>query len=190
MNAPTSRRRRTTPAPRQAKPFQPKRAYSPGSEAGSGIDHLFQAAGGTSATFLVEVDGAPVGRFSECQGLEVELSVETFEEGGVHGFVHKLPGRLTWPNLVLTRGTTWDNALFEWFNRAAGDGFVKDRKVVRETVAVTLLSSSGKRLRGWNLFDAMPVKWTGPDLSTGTDEVTTERLEVAHHGFEAVAFDR
>ena len=41
----------------------------------------------TGATFLVEVDGVEIGRFMEVTGLEVEVGVESIEEGGENGYV-------------------------------------------------------------------------------------------------------
>ena len=56
------------------------------------------------------------------------VEVETYTEGGENGFVHKLPGRMTWPNLVLKRGVTAQDVLMNWLQDAVGDGsrFVKD----------------------------------------------------------------
>lgn len=149
-------------------------------------DHLFQSDGSTSAFFLVEVGDVPVGRFTECSGLEVEIEVESYEEGGVNGFTHKLPGRMSWPNLVLKRGLTVDNSLFEWFNASVGTTFNAESKAERKTVGVTMVSAKGERLRTWTLYDAIPVKWTGPSFANDSDGVATEELEVAHHGFEVV----
>ncbi|HUC32028.1 MAG TPA: phage tail protein, partial [Ilumatobacteraceae bacterium] len=58
----------------------------------------------TGATFLFEVDGIAIGRFMEVSGLEMSIDVEPVQEGGQNGFVHQLPGRMTWPPLVLKRG--------------------------------------------------------------------------------------
>ena len=69
-------------------------------------DDNFEDEGVYAATFLVEVDGLEIGRFTEVSGLQVEVGVETVAEGGQNGFVHKLPSRMTWPNLVLRRGLT------------------------------------------------------------------------------------
>lgn len=151
-------------------------------------DHLFSSAGGTSATFLVEVDGMNIGRFSEVSGLQVEVEVETYNEGGVNGFVHHLPGRMVWPNLVLKRGVTWDDNLLVWFHQTTGDQFANEGKVVRTSAAVTMISSTGKRLRSWDLVDAVPVRWTGPTFAASAEEQPVEELEVAHHGFQANSF--
>ena len=152
--------------------------------AGSG-DSGFYKANPTTATFLVEVDGQPVGRFTEASGLEVEVEVETYEEGGVNGFVHKLPGRMTWPNLTLKRGITETDNLLAWLNKSSGDGFSATNKLTRSTLAVILVSAKGERLRAWNFEGAFPVKWTGPSFAAGNDELAEEELEIAHHGFQA-----
>jgi phage tail-like protein len=151
-------------------------------------DHHYHRGGTTTSTFLVEIDGDVLGRFWEVQGLQVEVEVEEYQEGGVNGFVHQLPGRMSWPHLILKRGVTYDNSLLEWFQASTGTGFAKENKVARETFAVTLISPGGQRLRGWNFHDAIPIRWTGPSFATDKDEVPTEELEVVHHGFEAITF--
>ena len=54
--------------------------------------------------FLLELNSIPVGGFSECSGLDLELEVEEYAEGGENRFVHKLPGRRKQSDLVLKRG--------------------------------------------------------------------------------------
>jgi phage tail-like protein len=138
----------------------------------------------TTATFLVEVDGDTVGRFTEVQGLEVSVEVEEIKEGGENFFVHKLPGRFTWPNLVLKRGITESNNLLAWMDKASAGGFeAAGNKLERNTMAITLVSAAGVRLRAWNFEGAFPVNWTGPTFAASSDDPATEELEIAHHGF-------
>ncbi|MET0909196.1 MAG: phage tail protein, partial [Ilumatobacteraceae bacterium] len=73
----------------------------------------------TSATFLFEVDGVEIGRFREVSGLEVNIETEDVPEGGQNSFVHKLPGRMTWPNITLKRGVTQSDALLKWLNKSS-----------------------------------------------------------------------
>lgn len=149
-------------------------------------DSGFYDEGSYAATFLVEIDGEEIGRFSEAQGLSVEIAVETFEEGGQNGFVHKLPGRMTWPNIVLKRGLTETDNLIAWLNKCSGEGFAaENNKLTRSTGAITLMSSSGSRLRAWDIDGAFPVKWSGPSFAASADAVAEEELEIAHHGFVA-----
>lgn len=139
-----------------------------------------------SSTFLLEVDGATIGRFSEVSGLSVEIKVEPVTEGGQNGYVHKLPGTMEWPNLVLKRGVTSDNELFDWFEKSAGERFeAQGNRVERSSAAVVLIGRDGERLRTWTFYDAFPVKWTGPSFAAASSDPLVEELEVAHHGFRA-----
>jgi phage tail-like protein len=146
----------------------------------------YEKQGVFGATFLVEVDGVEIGRFMEVSGLEVEIGVESIEEGGQNGFSHKLPGRMSWPNLTLKRGITQNDSLLKWLNKSSGDGFAgAGNKLSRTSAAVTLISASGKRLRAWNFDGAFPVKWKGPSFAASSSEMAVEELEIAHHGFRA-----
>jgi phage tail-like protein len=140
----------------------------------------------STSTFLFEVDGLEIGQFQEVNGLEVEVGVESLEEGGENGFVHRLPGRMSWPNISLKRGITQTNNLFEWLNKSSGEQFASSgNKLTRSTAAITLIGPGGKRLRAWEFVDAFPVKWRGPEFAAGSDNGASEQLEIAHHGFRA-----
>jgi phage tail-like protein len=150
----------------------------------------------TTATFLVEIDGEPVGRFTKAEGLEVEVEVVKYEEGGENGFEHKFPGRMSWPNLKLTRGITETDNLLAWLTYSSGDNFGSDKYpdnstkkknvLNRSTMAVVLVSATGERLRAWNFEGAFPVRWSGPSFASSADDLAEEELEIAHHGFKSV----
>ena len=138
----------------------------------------------STAFFRVEIDGVEVGNFQEITGLEASIGTEDVEEGGVNGYVHKLPGRMSWPNITLKRGFTNNDALFEWLGDASGSGFAKGgNKTPRKTAAVILLDGSGKQLRKWSFIDVIPVRWGGPTFAASGAEALVEELEMAHHGF-------
>ncbi|HET8582390.1 MAG TPA: phage tail protein [Jatrophihabitans sp.] len=140
----------------------------------------------TATAFLFEVDGVEIGMFREVRGLRVDISVEEIPEGGQNGFVRKVPGRMSWPNVVLRRGLTQSDALFSWLSKTSGAGFAaKGNKLARTSGAVTALDSTGRRLRSWELTDVFPVRWIGPDFQTGRNEPLEEELEIAHHGFKS-----
>ena len=140
----------------------------------------------TSATFLVEVDGVEIGRFMEISGLEVTVGVDDVEEGGQNAFVHKLPGRMTWPNIRLKRGITQNDTLLAWLNRSSGEQFAANgNALTRSTAAITLVGAGGKRLRAWEFDGAFPVKWTGPNFTVSSADMAVEELEITHHGFRA-----
>ena len=136
--------------------------------------------------FLFEVDGVEIGLFAAVRGLQVSSQTENLTEGGQNGYTHRLPGRLEWPNITFSRGLTDADALFDWMNKTAGEGFAAaGNKITRSTGAITAVASNGNRLRSWSLEDVFPVRWTGPDFATASDDPLTEELEIAHHGFRS-----
>jgi phage tail-like protein len=142
----------------------------------------------TAATFLFEVDGVEIGRFMDVSGLEVSVGVEEIEEGGENSYVHKLPGRMTWPNISLKRGITQNDTLLTWLNKSSGEQFAASgNKLARSTAAITLLGPSAQRLRAWEFDGAFPVRWKGPDFAVSSTDMATEELEITHHGFRAKA---
>ncbi len=128
--------------------------------------------------FIVEVNGIVVGGFSEVSGLQAEVDVETIEEGGVNDYVHKLPKKTKYPNLILKRGLTDSWALWQWFHN------VGNAKMIRMSGAVILLDTEGNPCKRWNFRNAYPVKWSGPDLKADGSAVAIETLELAHEGLE------
>lgn len=139
--------------------------------------------------FLFEVDGVQIGMFSQVSGLELKVDVVTYEEGGTNGYVHKLPGRMTWPHVVLHRGLTDSDALFAWVNKTSGPGFESNsNKLTRDTGAITAIGSNGNRLRAWELQGVFAVRWTGPRFDVVSGEALEEELELAHHGFTSKTF--
>lgn len=138
-----------------------------------------------TGAFLMEVDGVAVGRFTEVTGLEVQVEMQQISEGGTNGFVHHIPGRVSWPNLVLRRAITKDDNLLSWFQKAGPYG---TNEMQPTTAALTLINGKGQRLKTWNLIDAVPVRWTGPTMANANEDRLMEELEIAHHGFDVQTF--
>ncbi len=136
--------------------------------------------------FLFEVDGVEIGVFREVTGLSVSIQVHEIHEGGQNGFAHKLPGRMSWPNLVFRRGLTQSDALFDWMGKSSGEGYAGNKNTLtRSTGAVTAMDAEGNRLRAWEFADVFPIRWQGPDFEASSATPLEEELEVAHHGFRS-----
>jgi phage tail-like protein len=127
-----------------------------------------------------------IGLFASVRGLEVTSNTEEILEGGQNGYVHRVPGRLQWPNIVFSRGLTQADALFDWMNKTSGEGFASaGNKVTRCTGAITVIMPDGARLRSWSLADVLPVRWKGPDFDVANSTPLSEELEITHHGFRS-----
>ena len=130
------------------------------------------------ARFFVEIDGVDQGGFTECTGLQAEVEVTDYQEGGNNGYVHKLVGRTKFSNVVLKHGVTDSADFWDWFQD------VSRGKIERKDVSVVLYNSELEEVRRWNLREAFPSKWVGPAFNASTPAVAIESLELAHHGFE------
>lgn len=126
--------------------------------------------------FLVEIEGLVVGGFSEVSGIQAEIETEDYREGGVNDYVHKLPKVTKYQPLVLKRGMTDSEVLWQWHRD------VVRAKIESKMVYVILLDSEKKEKWRWVFEDAYPVKWVGPDLKANDSAVTIETLELVHHG--------
>ena len=126
--------------------------------------------------FLVKADDCTIGRFAHCHGLSAEYEIEEYAEGGQNAFVHKLRGRMRYPNLVLSRGITHETGLMDWYLKASKAG-------ERGNISVSLLGPDGKPVRQWGFEGAFPVRWEGPVLNARSHTAATETLEIAHRGF-------
>jgi phage tail-like protein len=132
---------------------------------------------GIAVRFRVEVHGVNLGVWTKCDGLAVEYEIFEYQEGGHNDFVHRLPGRRKYTNVKLTRPLDKDSeAVYNWIS-----ALVKDVK--RNDADIVALGPDNRRVMSWHLNGVIPVKWTGPSLDAGGNQVATESLELAHNGF-------
>lgn len=137
------------------------------------------------AHFLFVVDQVQIGAFNEVSGLEMRAETVSYNEGGENGFVHQLPGRMTWPNVTLKQGVINNDNLFAWVGKTSGSGFAgAGNKVSRCTGSIYLMSMDGAHyIRRWDLSGVMPIRWTGPRFALSSNEQAVEELELVHNGF-------
>lgn len=140
-----------------------------------------ESRGGDPATqvfFDVRLDDAALPTFTAVDGLSAEFEIEEVKEGGNNEFVHRLTGRIKYPNLKLTRAVdSHSPKLAAWFTKtsdgAPGSG----------TAVITAYSGDLKPIAKWTLRGALPVKYTGPSFTATGTAIATESLELVHNGF-------
>lgn len=129
-----------------------------------------------NSRFYVEIAGVQHAVFTELSGLQMETEVEEYEEGGNNEFIHYLPGRTRIGRIILKRGVTKSNKLFEWFLE------VSRGKFTPRNISVLIYNTQGYELLRWDFIDAYPVKWIGPHLTADGAVMAIETLELAHKG--------
>lgn len=120
--------------------------------------------------FRVEIDGIQPASFAECAGLGSEIEVVEYREGSDPSAVRKLPGTVTYPDIVLRWGVTDSRELYNWHL-----GIINGN-LQRKNGSVVLLDDSGQERIRWNFFQAWPSKWVGPTLNARSDDVAIETL--------------
>ncbi len=134
-----------------------------------------------SLNWWVQVENVVVAQFAECSGLTVETEFYEYREGGVNTYMRKFPGPTKYTNLVLKRGLTDNDKLFEWYKDVIRLGL--QATPVRKTISVMLYQyHSQEPVRTWTFINAFPVKWVGPELRADQSQVAIETLEFAHEG--------
>ena len=127
--------------------------------------------------FRVVIDGIDIGVFSACEGLTAEYEVEEIKEGGNNTFIHRLPGRMKYQNLKLTRAVDAESyKLASWFSGLTS-------AVETHTAQVTAKDGWQQTLGKWSFTGVWPVKYTGPQFNATTNGTANEVLELAHTGF-------
>jgi phage tail-like protein len=126
--------------------------------------------------FRVEIDGVTVAAFSEVSGLASETDVIEYRTGAESNTVRKLPGLTKHANIVLRRGVTQDDELWNWRKT------VVDGNVERRDGSIVLLDDDRADVLRWNFSQGWISKWTGPDLNAKANEVAIETIEIAHEG--------
>lgn len=126
--------------------------------------------------FYVQIGGETQGVFTEVSGLQVELEIMDYREGGNNGFVHRLPGFTKMGNLSLKRGIVRKNDFYTWFMQIASGQFVS------KNLSLVMCDVEGSPVITWNFTNAYPVKWIGPHFQASEAAVAVETLELAHEG--------
>lgn len=127
--------------------------------------------------FRVEIDNLDVGGFTEVTGLQVEIELHDYREGGANDAMLRFAGPVKYPsNLILKHGIMDAEVLWNW-QREVMRGVIQ-----RRNATIVLLDSAGRDRRRWEFQDVCPVRWSGPDLRASTAEVAIETMELTHRG--------
>jgi phage tail-like protein len=128
--------------------------------------------------FNVVIDGKDsLGDWTKCEGLAVEFDVYEYKEGGVNSHIHRLPGRAKYQNLKLSRPVTKATAdVAAWLAKVTPD-------IERTTAKISVMDEAGTEIASWSFRSVYPLKWTGPTLDVGQNQVAVEVLELCHSGF-------
>jgi phage tail-like protein len=135
-------------------------------------------------SFRVDIDGAEgETSFQEVSGLQVEIETEDVPEGGQNRYVHKLPVRTKYSNLILKRGVVTGASPFgRWVTQAMSRGLVRQND--SKTIVVKLLDEKKAPLVVWKVFGAYPLRWEHSALNSMGNDVLAETIELNYQFFQ------
>ena len=130
------------------------------------FDHL------VSNKFKIEIEGVTQGSFTAMGGIEITTDVVAFNNGD-DLWSRKRPGRTNYSNLVLKRGYTNNDELWQWYKA------VQDGRVERKSGSIISLDDAGGEIVRYNFFESWPCRWSGFALDAKSSGVLFEEIEIA-----------
>jgi phage tail-like protein len=117
--------------------------------------------------------------FQQVTGLQGELEVMAYPEGGRNDMVHQLPVRHSWGRIVLHRGVMRDPGLWSWYQAGLADSLGARRDGV-----IVQCTPQGIPAIAYTFTGGLAAKWSGPALNAHDNAIGIETLEIAHEGLE------
>jgi phage tail-like protein len=132
-----------------------------------------------SHRFIVLVNDTPYGIFTECDLPVIEWETQPITEGGLNSYVHQLLGPRKVSSITFKNGVSAGN-LVAWYLDVMNGVFpATSGKELRRAVTVILLNSLKKPVMTWQIENALPVEWRGPQLKTSENSVAGQSMKLA-----------
>ena len=120
--------------------------------------------------------------FQEVSGLNVDVEMEEIKEGGENRFVHQLPTRTKYSDLVLKRGILIDSGVTEWIKSG-----VEDFEYQPINLLISLLNAEHIPLTSWHVTNAIPKKWEVSSFNAMNGEVVVETITLGYQYFKTIS---
>ncbi|MDQ2805378.1 MAG: phage tail protein [Chloroflexota bacterium] len=134
----------------------------------------------TTVHFYIQIAGINEAVFSELSGFEAETEVVHYREGGLNGREHHLLGASKINEITLKNGITNSKVLWDWYVRVLqGPPW---GETPRKKLDIVMVDQTGRAQHQWTFLGALPVKWTGPQLTSGQSQAAVQSLKIAHQG--------
>jgi phage tail-like protein len=132
--------------------------------------------------FGLEVEGKVTGYFTEVSGLGSETDVVEHKVVNDKGqeVVMKIPGRLKWTDVTLSRGITTNLDMWTW-RKQVEDG---DIDGARSNFSIIMYDQALTEIARWNFTNGWPSKLTAPTGSSSG--IGVETITIVHEHMERI----
>jgi len=129
-----------------------------------------------SFNFKLDIDGVTA-NFRECSGLTADGNVVEYREGNdAARTTRKLPGLLTYGNVLLKRGYTENDDLWRWYRNIVNG--ITDRR----NGSIILMDETRTEVLRWSITNAWIKKIEAPSFNATANEIALETVELVHEG--------
>jgi len=135
--------------------------------------------------FLVKFELSPANaednRFQEVSGLEAEMEMENFTEGGQNRFTWQLPKRTRYSDITLKRGMFIGSPLITWCRDA-----LENFNFAPANVTISLLNEQHSPVMTWYVVNAIPKKWSVSGFNATDNTIVVESVTLGYRYFNVI----
>jgi phage tail-like protein len=132
--------------------------------------------------FLVSFESLPSSpndsRFQEVSGLDVEMEMESFTEGGQNRFTWQLPKRARYSDITLKRGKFTGSAIVAWCKDA-----MENFSFLPVNFTISLLNEKHEPVQSWYVVNAIPKKWSISSFNAQENSIAIESITLSAQYF-------
>jgi phage tail-like protein len=120
-------------------------------------------------------------RFQSVTGLTVDVELDTYKEGGENRFVHRLPGRNRYSDLVLKRGMTLVSGVTAWCLDSIENFNYKPTNML-----ISLLNEDHLPVSSWYIANAIPIKYSISDFNAEQGQIVIESMTIRYEHYKTL----
>jgi phage tail-like protein len=120
-------------------------------------------------------------RFQEVTGLTVDVTLDTYNEGGENRFVHRLPGRTRYSDLVLKRGMMLVSGVTAWVVDA-----IENFNYQPTNMLISLLNEDHLPVSSWYITNAIPIKYDVTGFNAEQNQIVVESLTLRYEYYKTL----
>lgn len=120
-------------------------------------------------------------RFQEVTGLTVDVNLDTYNEGGENRFVHRLPGRTRYTDLVLKRGMSLVSGVTAWCVDA-----IENFNYQPTNLLISLLNEEHLPVTSWYVANAIPIKYDITGFNAEQNQIVIESLTLRYEYYKTL----
>lgn len=120
-------------------------------------------------------------RFQDVTGLSVTVGLDTYSEGGENRFVHRLPGRNTYSDLVLKRGMTLVSGVTAWCLDS-----IENFNYQPTNMLISLLNEDHLPVSSWYIANAIPIKYEISAFNAEQSQIVIESMTLRYEYYKTL----